>query len=70
MTEELKTPPGPATGTRFEDPDKADESPFDVPVEIVPAHKRPENLDPRVNGPYLDEIHHEQEMARSEVENP
>lgn len=27
------------------------------------AHSRPENLDPRVNGPFLDDIRREQEEA-------
>lgn len=30
------------------------------------AHGRPDNLDPRVNGPYLDDIRREQERAYRE----
>lgn len=33
------------------------------------AHKRPEKLDPRVNGPFLDDIREEQEKAYREARN-
>lgn len=37
---------------------------FDDPVLVpVPAHARPKNLDPKVNGPFLDDIREAQEDA-------
>lgn len=33
------------------------------------AHKRPDDLDPKVNGPFLDDIREEQERAYREARN-
>jgi hypothetical protein len=33
------------------------------------AHARPDNLDPKVNGPYLDDVRREQERAYREARN-
>ncbi len=33
------------------------------------AHERPKDLDPKVNGPFLDEIREEQEKAYREQRN-
>jgi hypothetical protein len=42
---------------------------YDEIVVTPPAHQRPANLDPRTNGPYLDEIHMEEQRARAEARN-
>lgn len=60
-------PPGPATGTEFEDPSKG--SVWNVPDQNIPAHRRPSNLDPTVNGPFLDEIEAEKAAAESGSSN-
>jgi hypothetical protein len=38
-------------------------------ISTEPAHKRPDDLDPKVNGPFLDDIREEQARARFEARN-
>lgn len=60
-------PPGPASGTQFEDVHKG--STWEIPKWEPPAHQRPNDLDPQVNGPFLDDLHAEREAVRREVRN-
>lgn len=39
------------------------------PLKHENAHGRPENLDPRVNGPFLDDVREDQERAYKESRN-